>query len=172
MVQGKVRPPTSREKVKEVAQSLEPNVFLLLQSPACPLSHNPSGLRIISGQLWWTGKWRLLEKKNDEAIDQERNLRDDTQIQRQNLLLHLKCWGFPFFTSILGDLQLSCMTVVFSLKQASYTSLSSRQPSPTQLEEAILVTNLIARNRSPLVCGVKMERKTKQSKASSLLPWW
>lgn len=36
--------------------------------------------------------------------------------QRQNLLLHPKCWGFPFFTSRLGDLQLSCKIVVFSLR--------------------------------------------------------
>lgn len=144
--------------------------FLLLQYPA--LSSFPSSLQAkASSDEWETGGF-LEEKQNDKAIGPERNLGDGTQIlDAKSPLFHPKCRGFPFFISVLADPQLSCKIVVFSLRQASYTSLSSRQPSPTHLEEAIFVPNLLARNCYPLVYGMQMERKTKQNKASSLLPW-
>jgi hypothetical protein len=104
--------------------------------------------------------------------DQERSLGDGTQIPAaKSPSLHPKRQGFPFMVVLLAGPLLSCRRVVFSFRQASYTSLPSSKPSPTHLEEAIFVPGLLARNCYTSARGVQMERKTKQNKESSPLLW-
>lgn len=74
----KVRPPTSREEVKDVAQSLETQVFLLLQSSA--LSSFPSSRQAKAISDEWECEAFGRKKLHGEAIRWERNLGDYTQI--------------------------------------------------------------------------------------------
>lgn len=99
------------------------------------------------------------EKKNDEAIDQERNLRDDTQIPETKSPAPSKMLRLPFLyfntwrsSTVLHDNSF--------LLETNLLHISLSQPSPTQLEEAILVTNLIARN--PLSFSVWSEDEKKK----------
>lgn len=131
-------------------------MFLLLQASA--LSSFPSSLlaksALIKGKV--KAPWGLEGGKND----QERNLGDDTQIPvAKSPPVRPKRQGFPSMIVLLADPLLSCRIVIFSLRQAPYTSLPSSKPSPTHLEEAIFVPGLLARNCYTSVCGVQMERK-------------
>lgn len=92
--------------------------------------------------------------------DQEKNLRDNTQIPAaKSPSIHPKATRPSFNGCFTFRSSAVLQDSSFSLRQASYTSLPSSKPSPTHLEEAIFVPGLLARNCNTSVCGVQMERK-------------